>query len=104
LKFKNMKKLLFIPILFVAFLTSYAQDVKKENGRRSMNRTSVQKTPEQKAELMTKKMTDQLSLTKEQQEKVYQISLEQATLRSEQAKKMKALTKLMKEESQKSHQ
>jgi hypothetical protein len=99
-----MKKLLFIPILFVAFLTSYAQDVKKENGRRPMNKTSIQKSPEQKAELMTKKLTEQLSLTKEQQERIYKISLEQVKFRSEQAKKIQALTKLIKEENQKSHQ
>jgi len=53
---------------------------------------------------MTKKMTEQLSLTNEQQERIYQISLEQVTFHLEQAKKIKALTKLMKEESQKSHQ
>lgn len=99
-----MKKLLFIPILFVAILSSYAQNEKKESGRRSVNGISIQRTPEQRAELMTKRMTEQLSLTKEQQEKVYQLSLKQTALHSEHAKKKQALAKSMREENQKSRQ
>jgi hypothetical protein len=99
-----MKKLLFIPILFIAILSSNAQDIKKENGRRSMNKTLVQKTPEQRAEFMTKRMTEQLSLTKEQQERVYQLSLKQSKVHSEQAKKRQELAKLMKEENQRNRQ
>lgn len=98
-----MKKLLFIPILFIAILSSYAQDVKKEN-HRSKHRTSTERTPEQRAELRTKRMTEQLSLTKNQQEKVYQLSLKQAILLGEQAKKRQELAKLMKEENQKNNQ
>lgn len=98
-----MKKLLFIPILFVAVLTSNAQNIKKEN-RHSKHGTSRQLTPEQRAELMTKRMTEQLSLTKEQQEKVYQLSLKQTAIHAEQAKKRQELAKLMKEENQKNRQ
>lgn len=99
-----MKKLLFIPLLFIAISSNYAQDLKKEKGRRSMKQTSVQRTPEQRAEFMTKRMTEQLSLTKEQQEKVYQLSLEQSKLHQEQAKKRQELARSIKEENEKSRQ
>lgn len=98
-----MKKLLFIPILFIAILSGNAQDVKKEN-QRLKYKTSSQMTPEQRAELKTKRMAEQLSLTKDQQEKVYQLSLKQARLLREQAKKRQELSQLMKEENQKSNQ
>ncbi len=98
-----MRKLLFIPILFIAVLSANAQDTKKEN-RNSKNRTSTQITPEQRAELKTKRLTEQLSLTKEQQEKVYQLSLKQAIVHAEQAKKRHELAKLMREENQKNRQ
>ena len=98
-----MKKLLFIPILFVAIISSYGQDGKKVSGKHS-NETSVQRTPEQRAELMTQRMTERLSLTKEQQEKIYQLSLKQNKLHSEQAEKMRDLARLMKEGNQKSRE
>ena len=102
-----MKKLLFIPILFFAILSTNAQDVKKKD-RRSKHRTFIQMTPEQRAELRTKRMTEQLALTKDQQDKIYQLSLKQAKqraeLRAEQAKKRHELAQLMKEENQKNHQ
>lgn len=98
-----MRKLLFIPILFIAVLSGNAQDTKKEN-RHSKHRTSTQMSPEQRAKLKTKRLTDQLSLTKEQQEKVYQLSLKQAALHAEQSKKRHELAKLMREENQKNRQ
>lgn len=97
-----MKKLLFIPLLFVAISSNYAQDITKEKDRRSMKQTSVQRTPEQRAEFIAKRMTEQLSLTKEQQEKVYQLSLKQSKLHQEQANKRRELNRLIKEENQKS--
>lgn len=92
-----MKKLLLIPMLMFATLASNAQDTKKENRRSKYAQTMVQKTPEQRAEMQAKRMAEQLSLTTEQQEKIYQLSLEQA-------KKKQALTQSLKEENQKSRQ
>lgn len=92
-----MKKLLLIPMLMFATLASNAQDTKKENRRSKYAQTMVQKTPEQRAEMQAKRMAEQLSLTTEQEEKIYQLSLEQA-------KKKQALTQSLKEENQKSRQ
>lgn len=92
-----MKKLLLIPMLMFATLASNAQDTKKENQRSKYAQTMVQKTPEQRAEMQAKRMAEQLSLTTEQEEKIYQLSLEQA-------KKKQALTQSLKEENQKSRQ
>lgn len=102
-----MKKLLFIPILFFAILSTNAQDVKKKD-RRSKHKTAIQMTPEQRADLRTKRMTEQLSLTKDQQDKIYQLSLKQAKQRAEQreeqVRKRHELAQLMKEENQKNQQ
>lgn len=98
-----MKKLLLIPIaLFVAITSSQAQDVKKET--RNPKQRIEQKTPEQRAEMMTKRMTEKLSLTKEQQDQVYQLSLKQAKVNVDRAKISKEKTTLMREENQKNRQ
>ncbi|HLT41685.1 MAG TPA: hypothetical protein VKZ95_03195 [Sphingobacteriaceae bacterium] len=92
-----MKKLLLIPMLMFATLASNAQDTKKENRRSKHAQTMVQKTPEERAEMQAKRMAEQLSLTKEQQEKMYKLSLEQT-------KKRQAMAESLKEENKKHHQ
>jgi hypothetical protein len=92
-----MKKLLLIPMLMLIALASNAQDDRKENRRPKQVQTMVPKTPEQRAEMQAKRMAEQLSLTKEQQEKIYQLSLEQA-------KKKQALAQSIKEENKKHRQ
>lgn len=72
-----MKKLLLIPIVLFFALSATAQESQRGN-RGDKNRSSQQMTPEQRAEMRTKRMTEELSLTKEQQEKIYQITLEQS--------------------------
>lgn len=72
-----MKKLLLIPFVLVLALTANAQESPRGN-RGDMNRSFEQRTPEQRAEMRTKRMTEELSLTKEQQDKIYQITLEQS--------------------------
>ena len=61
-----MKRLIIITIMSFAFLAnSNAQEQRR------------QMSPEQRAERVTQRMTRQLALTKEQQENIYQLSLEQ---------------------------
>lgn len=83
-----MKKLILIPILLVVALSSQAQDRKHQ--RDAVKRSIEQVTPEQRADITTKRLTEQLSLTKEQQEKIHQLSLEQAKQHAKQVEARKA--------------
>lgn len=74
-----MKKLI-IATLLVVGMTSFAQD-KKEMEKRP-NRAEMEKfTPEQRNQLMLKKMTLELDLNAKQQEQMKQIIAEQTTKR-----------------------
>lgn len=92
-----MKKLILIPILLIVALSSQAQE-RKSHQRNITKQSAEQITPERRAELMTKRMTEQLSLTKEQQEKIHQLSLEQAKQHAEQAKLSKEKAETIKAE------
>lgn len=81
-------------MLFVFALSSQAQD-RKSAIRTHAKRSFDQQTPEQRADRMTKRMTAQLSLTKEQQEKIHKLSLDQAERAAEQAKLAKEKAKAM---------
>lgn len=83
-----MKKLILIPILLVVALSSQAQDRKHQ--RDAVKRSIEQVTPEQRADITTKRLAEQLSLTKEQQEKIHQLSLEQAKQHAKQVEARKA--------------
>lgn len=74
-----MKKIVGIIALVFLITTSYAQ---QGYGRKGANVQNF--TPEQKAELMTKRMTLMLDLTKSQANEIYTLALEKA-------KKQKAL-------------
>ena len=76
-----MKKLLIIALVF-ASMQAIAQDGKKKKhhkGDRSENMTNL--PAEDIANVLTKKMTLFLDLTKSQQDKIYKINLEKATKR-----------------------
>jgi len=87
-KNKNMKKILFAMLLFVG-LTALAQPGDKEKRANHMQDL----TPEQMATLQTKKMTLQLDLTSEQQDKIMAINLENAKMRKAKMAERKAMKK-----------
>ncbi|MGY6742823.1 MAG: DUF4890 domain-containing protein [Cecembia sp.] len=67
-----MKKILLIALMFAFSLGVYAQ---REGGPREMP------SPEQRAERMTNRMAEQLELSEEQKNKVYEINLKNAQSR-----------------------
>jgi hypothetical protein len=82
-----MKKLI-IAALLVVGMTSFAQD-KKEMGRH--HRTEMEKfTPEQRNQLMLKKMTLELDLNASQQKEMSKIIAEKSAKREARMKEMKA--------------
>ncbi|MFE3868866.1 hypothetical protein ACFX5E_12405 [Flavobacterium sp. LS2P90] len=83
-----MKKLI-IAALLVVGMTSFAQD-KKEMGTRP-DRAEMEKfTPEQRNQLMLKKMTLELDLNASQQKEMSKIIAEKSTKREARMKEMKA--------------
>lgn len=74
-----MKTIIWIPLfLFFAVSTSaQEQSQRKGNPAKSYDQRMQNSTPEQRAEMRTKRMTEQLSLTEEQQKKVFKITLDQ---------------------------
>ena len=70
-------KNLFIAALLLVGLSSFAQDRKERPSREGMEKF----TPEQKKQLMVKKMTLDLDLNSKQQEQVGQIIMEQSAKR-----------------------
>ena len=83
-----MKRLIIAALLIVG-MTSFAQD-KKETGKRH-DRAEMEKfTPEQRNQLMLKKMTLELDLNAKQQEQMKFIFGEQTAKRENRMKEMKA--------------
>ena len=81
-----MKNLLII-MLALIFSASYAQQNKNERNERGQHKKEMRQkgnklSPEQKAELSSKKMTLQLDLNEAQQKKLYAVELEHAKLRN----------------------
>jgi periplasmic protein CpxP/Spy len=66
-----MKKIILLLSLTIAMFTSYAQEIDLED--------DIKKTPAERSEAVTKKLTEKLSLTADQQPKVKAIILERAT-------------------------
>ncbi|WP_353780156.1 hypothetical protein [Winogradskyella sp. 3972H.M.0a.05] len=91
-----MKKLIIIAIAFVS-LQAIAQD--RQKGSREVRKERIQDlTPEELAQLKTKKMTLHLDLDERQQNKIYDLVLEQvkvrkAKLESRKGEDKKELTK-----------
>lgn len=85
-----MKKLVFVAVLLVGFLT-FAQEKaeqKRERKARMENRESL--SPEQQAEIQVKRMTLQLDLNTKQQGEIKKIVLEQAKKREAKKAQWKA--------------
>jgi periplasmic protein CpxP/Spy len=77
-----MKKLLMIAAIFtMTFAGAFAQ-----RGQGSRQKESM--TPEQRAEKMTMKMSDELGLSEDQKQKIYEINLENAEKRQAQREAM----------------
>lgn len=89
-----MKKLLMIAALFtMTFAGAFAQ-----RGQGSQQKEPM--TPEQRAEKMTMKMTEELGLSEDQKQKIYQINLENAEKRQVQREAMEEERKAKREEMQ----
>lgn len=80
-----MKRLLLIPLLSVAISFAYAQD----SIPRKKERNTVHHSPEERAQRKAERMAKQLSLSKEQQEKIYELSLQHTKERLALAKEMR---------------
>lgn len=76
-----MKKLIIIAIALIS-IQGFAQGERKERPNRNENRQKMMNlSAEEMATLQTKKMTLHLDLNKSQQDDIYKINLENATLR-----------------------
>ncbi len=85
-----MKKFILIAITFIS-IQSFAQGQRKDFPNREENRQKMMNlSAEEIATLQTKKMTLHLDLNKSQQDAIYKINLENATLRKTQMEKRKA--------------
>jgi len=84
-----MKKLVLIALALVAIETNAQQRMERPD-RRDMERKMVTFTPEESAELQTKKMTLQLDLTEAQQKEVYALNLKNAQQRKAKLEAQKA--------------
>lgn len=84
IKTNLMKKLIIIMLALIS-TASYAQKDKSERGhhKKEMRQKGSDLSPEQRAELSTKKMTLHLDLNEAQQKDLYAIELEQAKLKKE---------------------
>ncbi len=71
-----MKNLVLIAFALVAFTVSAQPGNPQRKGKKDLAEKTKDWTPEQKAELATKKMTLDLNLTEAQQQKIYPIHLE----------------------------
>ncbi len=91
-----MKKIgLILGAILLMTTASFAQEDKKEHAKKS---------PKQKAELHTKKLTEDLELTPEQSEKVYAINIGHVEEMEAIKKQMKALKKEAKEKKKAHHE
>jgi periplasmic protein CpxP/Spy len=81
-----MKKLIMIAAIFMmTYAGAFAQ--RGQDNRKGGQQKEMQ-TPEQRAEKMTMKMTEELGLSEDQKQKIYQINLENAQKRQEQRESM----------------
>jgi Spy/CpxP family protein refolding chaperone len=93
-----MKKLLIIAAIFtMTFAGAFAQ--RGQGGPRG-GQQKESMTPEQRAERMTNKMTEELGLSEDQKQKIYQINLENAEKRQVQREAMVEERKAKREEMQ----
>ena len=78
-----MKNLIIVVFVFITW-TSFPQQNRNERGehKKEMRQKGNKLSPEQKAELSSKKMTLQLDLNEAQQKKLYAVELEHAKLRN----------------------
>jgi protein CpxP len=81
----KMKNVLILTLALI-FSASYGQQNKNENNERGHNKKEMRQkgdklSPEQKAELYSKRMTLQLDLNETQQKKLYVVQLEHVKLR-----------------------
>jgi Spy/CpxP family protein refolding chaperone len=89
-----MKKLIMIAAIFtMTFAGAFAQ-----RGQGSQQKEPM--TPEQRAEKMTMKMTEELGLSEDQKQKIYQINLENAQKREAQRAAMEEERKANRSEMQ----
>ena len=86
-----MKKTVWISALFLFALVANAQENQQRN--RQQTQRMQNSTPEELAEMRTKRMTEHLSLTEEQQKRVYAITLNQINTQKEFAKQNKEQAK-----------
>jgi len=85
-----MKKLIFIAIAFIS-IQGFAQQERKERPNRGeMAQRMNDFTPEEIANLRTKKMTLQLDLNDAQQKEIYKLNLDNASKRKAMMEAMKA--------------
>ena len=84
-----MKKVLLIAVAFLGLQATAQQQNRERPNRERMERMSDY-TPEEMAELQTKKMTLHLDLTEAQQSKIYDINLTNAPVRKAKMTAMKA--------------
>ena len=94
-----MKNVILIMVVLIGF-TMQAQDNDKGKleARKEMRKKMNNLSPEQKAELATKKMALHLDLTEAQKKKIYPVELEIAQLREAAGKNNEAKKDLSKEE------
>lgn len=86
-----MKKLITIALIAIMGVSSYAQE--RKEGQRRPERNPMEKfTPEQRNELMLKKMTLELDLNASQQKEMSKIIAEQGAKREAHLKDRKAKT------------
>lgn len=84
-----MKITLSLAAVLLMVNLSFAQDTTKVEKERA-RKTYVAPTPEERAAMQTKRMTDQLSLTTDQQKQVEELTLRQANANKKLAETAKA--------------
>lgn len=86
-----MKKTVWIVAFFLFAVVANAQENQQKN--RQQTQRMKNSTPEERAEMRTKRMTEQLSLTEQQQKQVYEITLNQINAQKDFAKQNKEQAK-----------
>ena len=94
-----MKRLIIVVLVLITW-TNFAQQNRSERGnhKKEMRQKDHNLSPEQKAELTSKKITLQLDLNEAQQKKLYVVELEQAKLDKERFQNKKNRSQLNDEE------
>lgn len=99
IKKDKMKNLIIVVFVFITW-TNFSQQNRNERShhKKEMRQKDNKLSPEQKAELSSKKMTLQLDLNEAQQKKLYAVELEHAKLRDTQFQNKKNKSELNDEE------